>query len=427
MTTITVPQGITVHTDENGVTREYLEQKRPAMVGELVKRTGGANVWDRIFIVDSVSDIYPNGVKQYGYGGVLFESNYVVLVPTGIIHYADKRWKTVERKASGGDTILIRNATCTFGDYGNGSFFTVEKEYGDGGVKVFTKRDNDCDYICHSEYVVLEPIVPARNSHFSQWLLTLTGSDRIIQLETELAAVKQRVSTLESQGTTSGNNSESTVTTDKPVEFMPVTGNPSTWFQKQQPQYTREDVIEMAKEDVEELFIDGKFGVGNAVDLKHAGHCTVQFIVNRDKRTVTALLRLAYIDTERVHAVGTAHCAPDDCFNVHIGKAVALRRALGLDVPTYYTKAPHPTVAQVGDIVRITGNDYSNAGGRHCFKLGSTVNITKDRSGLYISNPGEALYCYDGVYHQTVSKRNFRIIDDTHDFGGEDTISGEAQ
>jgi hypothetical protein len=41
-------------------------------------------------------------------------------------------------------------------------------------------------------------------------------------------------------------------------------------------------------------------------------------------------------------------------FNVHIGKAIALRRALRLNVPQAYLSVPQPTEAQVGDVVLAT-------------------------------------------------------------------------
>ena len=57
------------------------------------------------------------------------------------------------------------------------------------------------------------------------------------------------------------------------------------------------------------------------------------------------------VDSGKVYARGIAKCSPDDCFNVHIGKAIALRRALGEDVPHEYINAPQPTEVRVGDII----------------------------------------------------------------------------
>src|SRR5690606_7062031 len=80
---------------------------------------------------------------------------------------------------------------------------------------------------------------------------------------------------------------------------------------------------------------------------------SAEFIVNEDKRTIVALLRGKH--SSKVRAKGTAKCAPGDCFNVHIGKAIALRRALGLEVPTEYLNAPQPTEVRVGDVVDYEG------------------------------------------------------------------------
>ncbi|MEK4631397.1 hypothetical protein [Bacillus sp. EU55] len=98
----------------------------------------------------------------------------------------------------------------------------------------------------------------------------------------------------------------------------------------------RDEIVEQAKADVEEQCFE-LF----AYDL--------EFIVNRDKRTVVVLLR-GY-RTGGVIEKGIAKAAPNDCFNVHIGKAIALRRALGLKVPDEYLNAPQPTEVRVGDVV----------------------------------------------------------------------------
>ena len=63
----------------------------------------------------------------------------------------------------------------------------------------------------------------------------------------------------------------------------------------------------------------------------------VEFIVNRKNRKVTALIK---DEDGHVFAKGIAKCAPDDCFNSHIGRAIALRRALGLGIPLYYLSTP---------------------------------------------------------------------------------------
>jgi hypothetical protein len=110
-----------------------------------------------------------------------------------------------------------------------------------------------------------------------------------------------------------------------------------------QRQKTRDDIIEMAKRDVTDLLEQ----YHPLTDCPMWAY--VKFVVNREKRTVVALiydLALNYVKKR-----GIAKCHPDDCFNAHIGRAIALRRALGLEVPAEYLNTPQPTEVRVGDIV----------------------------------------------------------------------------
>lgn len=98
-------------------------------------------------------------------------------------------------------------------------------------------------------------------------------------------------------------------------------------------QQKRDRIVEQAKDDVSNINRNG----------------IVKFFVNSEKRTVVAVL-IGYL-SGKVNGRGIAKCAPGDCFNAHIGKAIALRRALGLDVPDEYIYAPQPTEARIGNIV----------------------------------------------------------------------------
>ncbi|WFF76496.1 hypothetical protein P6282_00960 [Bacillus velezensis] len=114
-------------------------------------------------------------------------------------------------------------------------------------------------------------------------------------------------------------------------------------------QIRRDEIVEQAKADVEKLSNYGD-GVRYVTGTGSVATCNVEFVVNSDKRTVVALLK--GLRTGKVYAKGIAKATPDDCFNVHIGKAIAIRRALGLTVPDEYLNAPQPTEVRVGDVVR---------------------------------------------------------------------------
>ncbi|MFP6000988.1 hypothetical protein J7W01_14585 [Bacillus subtilis] len=112
------------------------------------------------------------------------------------------------------------------------------------------------------------------------------------------------------------------------------------WKPEKTAQARRDEIVEQAKADVEKLSNYGA-GVRYETDVFTKATCNVEFVANRDKRTVVALVK--GVRTGNVYAKGIAKAAPSDCFNVHIGKAIALRRALGLAVPDEYLNAPQPT------------------------------------------------------------------------------------
>jgi len=172
-------------------------------------------------------------------------------------------------------------------------------------------------------------------------------------------------------------------------------------------QRTRDEIVAKAKSDVEELMYLA--GIGNSTpSTKISGSLTVKFQVNNDKRTVVALLFRKNIATTEVRWRGIAKCAPNDVFNAHIGKAIALRRALGLKVPTEYTNAPQPTEARVGDVVQVTSQGRIT---------GTTMQLTKKCERYDSVGLGKAFYhTYDSGW---LGDEQFDIIDDTVSTGGE--------
>lgn len=82
----------------------------------------------------------------------------------------------------------------------------------------------------------------------------------------------------------------------------------------------------------------------------------IQFVVNDEKRTVAALIHGVY--TKIIHYRGIAKCTPGDVFNADIGKAIALARALEIDIPVEFLKAIQPDEVVVGMRVDIKGNFF---------------------------------------------------------------------
>ena len=120
--------------------------------------------------------------------------------------------------------------------------------------------------------------------------------------------------------------------------------------EEKSPNELRAEVIKKAKEFVEEnkntvVKIESRYYVVNT-----------SFITNASKRTVVALVK--GVETRKVRSKGAAKYNPSDVFNEHIGKAIALGRALDKDV-SEFENAPQPDAEVVGTISR-TIFDYEN-------------------------------------------------------------------
>ncbi len=173
---------------------------------------------------------------------------------------------------------------------------------------------------------------------------------------------------------------------------------------KEEAQERRDRIVERAKKCVEELKNGIKYYAvyKNKANVKAKWHlganhasCNVEFVVNKKKRIVVALMK--GVSTKQLYSKGTAICASNDCFNVHIGKAIALRRALGLEVPDEYLNAPQPTEVRVEDVVEVKLND----GG---IEIKPVLSLRKSR--LNVALPGRLIE-YPAKY--------VRIIDDSRD------------
>lgn len=130
-------------------------------------------------------------------------------------------------------------------------------------------------------------------------------------------------------------------------------------------QEKRDKIVERAKRDVEYLreraYEGNEHNTGEFPAVAPMGHVEARFVVDKGGRKVVALLSLRYLGGSP-RLKGVAKCAPNDCFNVHIGKAIALRKALGIEVPDEYLNVPQPTEVRVGDIVKSNNTRYPTEG-----------------------------------------------------------------
>lgn len=229
----------------------------------------------------------------------------------------------VERKANVGERIKIVDAWMA-GGYKTGDVLSV---VGKNSPGVIASNGSRTMYISPREYVVLEPVAPQSFffEKFAQFLRD--NADEVRKIIAEDSAIVAPNNVL-----------------------------------------TRAKVITQAKADVAELE-----RIGRDVDARlpedspfHTMFYRVEFHVNREKRAVTALVhRTKYngVITARNFGKNTAKCAPGEVFNAAIGKAIALRRALGLTVPNEYLNAPQPDEPRVGAVFtpKKTGLTWTSA------------------------------------------------------------------
>lgn len=112
------------------------------------------------------------------------------------------------------------------------------------------------------------------------------------------------------------------------------------------PNQQRAAIIEKAKAFIEYKKVERR-NMEVYINRKTLNWVNAEFIVNEKKKTVVCLIR--WTKDKSLDGRGVAKCNPSDVFNEHIGKAIALGRALGLDV-SEFEQAVQPTLA-IGQIV----------------------------------------------------------------------------
>lgn len=231
-------------------------------------------------------------------------------------------YRAEKRKANVGERILITNATISCGNYKNGDVLTVGGYYEDSARHAVKSTVPDMISINHDEYEVIIGAKPSKN-------------ERISLLESQVAELQAEVQALKFSKQAVGAGATIRETLAKLAkEYTDSIPKMIT------PNEQRKAVIDRAK-----YFV--------AIQEPLTGR-RVEYVVNAEKRTVVALIYRIAFRGERngLYAKAIAKCAPDDVFNADIGKAIALGRALGLDV-SEFENAVKPTEVVAGHITEI--------------------------------------------------------------------------
>lgn len=278
---------------------------------------------------------------------------------------------TEKRPANRNDRILITNADTVQGLYKNGDEFVVDMKYAFCGNDVIAYKEYDINrlrayYVIYKEYEVI-----VNNG------VKVKEVDKMDKLSKELnkrldGGVPAPVTFNGSEGAPTYNSNSNLASIEygalvehaysvlveierrafeQGLEKGKLIGNGHEERpQEKTAQERRDEIVEQAKADIDGLKKNHRYRVPDVNSRRCYFICYAEFIVNREKRTVVALLR--GVDSHEIFARGIAKAAPDDCFNVHIGKAIALHRALGLEVPDEYLNVPQPTEVREGDVVQ---------------------------------------------------------------------------
>ncbi|MCM3205642.1 hypothetical protein [Paenibacillus illinoisensis] len=400
---------ITVLKDESlgGVEREYREVKRKAAVGELVKMYDYAHgqSGEILKVRASMGGAEQFEGKRDGHGSPHYIDGrgnggyvYLTLESTDIIRIDSARFRMVDRKATVGERVIVvsmRGPNSTNGRYyKTGDIAKVVHVNLGGSGKVVADLTENAEYygggtwnIDLIDYRVLEPLTSAEPAPLlSDKPAPDQAAELIAKLTTRVATLEKRVAALETP--------KSRPATDEEVADVIAKLSRAKY-----PQEIRDDIVKRAKEDVSDLrkFKGTKIPNDSVkfwprVDnpMFYSPMHMVEYVVNRDKRTVVAIIRCT-IDGHITR--GIAKCAPGDVFNSHIGRAIALRRALGLEVPAEYFEAPNPTEVRVGDVVE--GTSHSGA-------IGPVLEIGHDGEENFViyrndTNPSCFSRCWSGV------------------------------
>ncbi|UNH58424.1 hypothetical protein OEJ84_23090 (plasmid) [Bacillus subtilis] len=271
---------------------------------------------------------------------------------------------TEDRVPKVGDKVLITNKRGRCVEYKNGDVLSVKNSF----THASEIEEVNSELILHNEYEVVVYMEEAKKEKkeienpllhkvFHKAHLKNMDNKELRDLVTDIF---DEISTRAFyEGFKQGQFDEKMESLDDEEEspVIVITDEDIEWAikeaRKDRVQERRNKIVEQAKADVKRLVHNGYDGegcwgsVGNETYRKFS--YSVEFITDSNKRKVTALIRR----TSDIHPrhIGRAKALPEDCFNVHIGKAIALRRALGLEVPEEYLNAPQPTEVHVGDVI----------------------------------------------------------------------------
>ncbi|MED0754717.1 hypothetical protein [Bacillus amyloliquefaciens] len=341
-----------------------------------IKKSPCRSIW----YADKIGSIFPSlGTRENAYKvDSPDRALYIRKEDAELIITENRRPKTDER-------VLITEGLSSSGDYKTGDICTVRRVVDIYGTITVKEHSN---FVIAREYeVIVNSEVKNEEADEMKIDLNAMGYDELLAHgDAVMEAIKKR---------TFQEGFQAAKQVQRKLAKMKTSIN---------TQARRDEIVEQAKADVEKLA--NKYGYYYA----YGRNTKAEFIVNCEKRTVVTILR--WIADGQIVARGIAKAAPSDCFNVHIGRAIALRRALGLTVPDEYLNAPQPTEVRVGDVVRGKYADYY-------YQLCREGELGDDSYEAKIREIADGKYRYVGGGYDFIDNADLTIIDDSREGVGE--------
>lgn len=278
--------------------------------------------------------VYPIEHPENTRGNVkVLKKNYVEIIEedsilekfenaNGIINHPKGTFIKVDRNPVVGDLILIVKPTFSYGAYQENDILPVDRV---GDERVYSKlaevSGNRAGQIDFNEYVVIEPY---NEGIVGQAWKTITKIAEVVGVTgRDLLEAFKAINSLYQE---------------KAIELTPEAP-----VKPKIEMSDRDKVVEYAREYVKDL-------MELVPDNQKA-----KFITNTDKRVIVCLIKGRYLN--KVMSRGKAKAAVGDCFNVHIGQAIAISKALDILPPIEFIKAPQPQVMSNGCLISINGSE----------------------------------------------------------------------
>lgn len=222
---------------------------------------------------------------------------------------------------------------------------------------------------------------------------------RDIELAPQKPTKNQRITSLEQTVADLQAEVESLKAVQKPT--VTVITDAIQRYKERTPNEQRKAIIDEAKAFVEKYTPIVR--IDDTPLTSEHGDVKITLNVNSKKRTVVCIAHYLHVKDAPIKR-GFAKCAPDDVFNADIGKAIALGRALGLDV-SKFEKAVQPSEVVVGHVVNNVSTDDADF-----HNIRQTVKTMLER------NPEP--HKYPGIAFRTnlfgwLAQSQVSIIDDT--------------